>query len=104
LREEVLDRVVALAVEDLGAVVIECTDLVPFASAIQERLGVPVFDIVTLTEMIRAVSAREPYRVPPAALVTPPVSTGSGHVREAGPVGEDHRLDAVAQVEFGQDA
>ncbi len=54
LRDEVLAEVDALAAAhpDLGALIIECTDLVPFAYAIQDRLGVPVFDIVTLTEMV----------------------------------------------------
>jgi Asp/Glu/hydantoin racemase len=33
-------------------VIIECTDLAPFADDIRDRLGVPVFDIVTLTEMV----------------------------------------------------
>lgn len=36
----------------IGALVIECTDLAPYASAIQELTGLPVFDIVTLTEMV----------------------------------------------------
>ena len=45
---------------DLGALVIECTDLVPFAHAIQARLGVPVFDIVTLTEMVHQSLTRRP--------------------------------------------
>ncbi|MEU6999760.1 aspartate/glutamate racemase family protein [Nonomuraea sp. NPDC046570] len=54
LEREVLGQVDRLAREnpDLGALVIECTDLVPFARAIQSRLGLPVFDIVTLTEMV----------------------------------------------------
>ena len=37
---------------DMGALVIECTDLPPFAHLIQEKIGVPVFDIVTLTRMV----------------------------------------------------
>src|ERR1044072_7987254 len=49
LEREVLGVVDRLATEhaDLGALVIECTDLVPFAHAIQARLGLPVFSIVT---------------------------------------------------------
>ena len=46
---------------DLGALVIECTDLVPFAQLIQQRLGVPVFDIVTLTTMVHATLCRRRY-------------------------------------------
>jgi hypothetical protein len=47
--------------EDLGALVIECTDLVPFARAIQTRIGLPVFDIVTLTEMVHHTLTRQPF-------------------------------------------
>ncbi|MFF5205591.1 aspartate/glutamate racemase family protein [Streptosporangium sp. NPDC000396] len=54
LGREVLSQAEKLALDnpDMGALVIECTDLVPFAHAIQARIGVPVFDIVTLTEMV----------------------------------------------------
>ncbi|MEO3777544.1 aspartate/glutamate racemase family protein [Micromonospora sp. B11E3] len=63
LEREVLGRVDRLAEThpDLGALVIECTDLVPFAHAIQARLGLPVFDIVTLTNMLHATLTRRPY-------------------------------------------
>jgi hypothetical protein len=49
---------------DIGALVIECTDLVPFAHEIQARVGVPVFDIVTLTEMVHQALIRRPFRRP----------------------------------------
>ncbi|MCZ7474984.1 aspartate/glutamate racemase family protein [Micromonospora sp. WMMC273] len=63
LAAEVDERVdaVAAAHPDLGALVVECTDLVPFAHRIQARLGVPVFDIVTLTTMAYASLTRGPY-------------------------------------------
>ncbi len=64
LEQDVLAEVDELArrTGDLGALVIECTDLPPFAHAIQQRLGVPVFDILTLTEMVHATLSRSPYR------------------------------------------
>ncbi|MCK4966296.1 aspartate/glutamate racemase family protein [bacterium] len=37
---------------DVGAVVLECTDLPPFAAAIRREIGLPVFDIVTLAHMV----------------------------------------------------
>jgi hypothetical protein len=46
---------------DLGALIIECTDLVPFARDIQERAGVPVFDIVTLTNMVYQSLSRQSF-------------------------------------------
>jgi hypothetical protein len=63
LGAEVLAQAELLAKEndDLGALVIECTDLVPFAHLIQARLGVPVFDIVTLTNMVHAGLTRSAY-------------------------------------------
>lgn len=63
LEREVLavaDRLAA-ANADLGALVVECTDLVPFAHAVQARLRLPVFDIVTLTETVHASLTRRPF-------------------------------------------
>jgi hypothetical protein len=69
LEGEVLAEVDRLARDnpDLGALVIECTDLVPFAHAIQARLRVPVFDIVTLTTMVYDGLTRRPYPARPRA-------------------------------------
>jgi hypothetical protein len=61
LGREVLAVVEGLVGEDLGALVIECTDLVPYAHRIQERLGLPVFDIVTLTTMVHQSLTRRPF-------------------------------------------
>lgn len=63
LRGEVIAQAEALASagSDLGAVIIECTDLVPFSRDIQNCLGVPVFDIVTLTEMVHHSLNRQYY-------------------------------------------
>lgn len=38
----------------VGAVVLECTNMPPFASAIQRAINKPVFDIVTLINMVHA--------------------------------------------------
>jgi Asp/Glu/hydantoin racemase len=72
LGHEVLGQAQALARAnpDMGALVLECTDLVPFASAIQEQLRIPVFDIVTLTGLVHASLSRHPFR-PPTARTTP---------------------------------
>ncbi len=51
----------AQANPDLGAFLIECTDLVPFAHRIQESTGLPVFDIVTLTRMVHQSLTRHPF-------------------------------------------
>ena len=64
LEKEVLSVVEVLAQEnsDMGALVIECTDLPPFAHLIQEKIGLPVFDIITLTNMVYQVVVRKSYR------------------------------------------
>ena len=63
LGEEVLAEVEMLAAAhpEMGALVIECTDLPPFAHLIQEKLHLPVFDIVTLTNMVYETLVRTPY-------------------------------------------
>ena len=64
LGQEVL-AVVEMLAEDhpaMGALVIECTDLPPFAHLIQEKIQIPVFDIVTLTNMVYETLVRTPYQ------------------------------------------
>ncbi len=39
---------------DVGAVVLECTNMPPYAAALQAALGVPVFDIYSLVTWLRA--------------------------------------------------
>lgn len=64
LGEEVLAAVEMLAEDhpEMGALVIECTDLPPFAHLIQERIRRPVFDIVTLTNMVYETLVRTPFQ------------------------------------------
>ncbi len=67
LRQEVLAQVRGLVRDNpgTGAILLECTDLVPFAHAIQHLTGLPVFDIVTLTELVHQALTRRPYRARP---------------------------------------
>jgi Asp/Glu/hydantoin racemase len=64
LAQEVLAVVDGLAKDhpEMGALVIECTDLPPFAHLIQEKIHVPVFDIVTLTNMVYETLVRIEYK------------------------------------------
>ena len=50
MREELMDTATSLLNEDLGAIVLECTNLIPFRIDLQNILKVPVFDLVTLIE------------------------------------------------------
>jgi len=54
LRDEVLSVVKELmeGPDDLGAIVLECTDLSPFINDIRDITRLPIFDIVILTKMV----------------------------------------------------
>ena len=55
-REEhvrVARRLVA-AHPDIGAIVLECTNMPPYAAALQEAVGLPVYDVVTMVSWVRA--------------------------------------------------
>jgi hypothetical protein len=56
LRQEAVDAAMALrnSVADLAAIVLECTNLPPFAADIAHAAGVPVYDILTLGHWFHA--------------------------------------------------
>jgi len=39
---------------DIGAIVSECTNLAPFTYDIQERLGMPIYDTVSMVNLFHA--------------------------------------------------
>ncbi|MEA2526782.1 MAG: hypothetical protein QOF73_4009 [Thermomicrobiales bacterium] len=45
----------------VGAIVLECTNMPPFAAAVQRAVNLPVFDIVTLINMVHESITRRPY-------------------------------------------
>lgn len=47
---------------DIGAIVLECTNFPPFAKSIQDVVGLPIFDIITLTNMVYRVVQREAFQ------------------------------------------
>jgi Asp/Glu/hydantoin racemase len=55
-RQDILDagRKLVERHSDVGAVVLECTNMPPYAKALQAELGVPVFDIYSLVTWLRA--------------------------------------------------
>ncbi|WOQ15746.1 aspartate/glutamate racemase family protein [Raineyella sp. W15-4] len=64
--EGVRDEVVALARElcadpAVGAVLLECSDLPPYAAAIQAAVSLPVFDFTTLVRWLRNAVTQRPY-------------------------------------------
>lgn len=46
---------------DVKALLFECVDLPPYAHAVQEAVGLPVFDMVTLIDYFRSALARNRY-------------------------------------------
>jgi Asp/Glu/hydantoin racemase len=46
---------------EVGGIVLECTNMSPYAKAIQEETGSPVFDIVTLTELVHSSLVKKDY-------------------------------------------
>ena len=63
VESEVVEVAVAFAHAhpEVGALVLECTDMPPFANQIQQKTGLPVFDLSTLTNMVGEVVNRQPY-------------------------------------------
>lgn len=47
--------------ESIGALVIECSTLPPFAPAIQEATNLPIFDFTTLTNLVQETVRRQPF-------------------------------------------
>ncbi len=46
---------------DIGAIVLECTNMPPFARAIQQKTGLPVFDIITLIKYVHGALVSPQY-------------------------------------------
>jgi hypothetical protein len=57
------DAALALVREhpDVGAIVLECTNMAPYAHVVQEVTGLPVFDVQTLTNFVYEATHRAPY-------------------------------------------
>jgi hypothetical protein len=46
---------------DIGAILLECSDMPPYAWAIQKAVGLPVFDFVTLINWVHYAVLRRPF-------------------------------------------
>jgi hypothetical protein len=46
---------------NLGAIVLECSVLPPYAKAVQDETGLPVFDFVTMIDYFYEGTHRRPY-------------------------------------------
>lgn len=63
LRKETLQSASELVERhpEMGALVVECTDLAPFSREIQATVGCPVFDAITLAELAYKAAQRPSY-------------------------------------------
>ncbi|MGI9387712.1 MAG: aspartate/glutamate racemase family protein [Methyloligellaceae bacterium] len=48
--------------KDVGAIVLECTDMPPYAHALQKATNLPIFDLTTLASMVHDAVLRTEYR------------------------------------------
>lgn len=46
---------------DIGALLLECSNLPPYAAAIERATGRPVFDFITMIDYVRAACRRRPF-------------------------------------------
>lgn len=64
IETEVLAATEALLAQnpEIGAIVLECTDLPPYAHMIQKQVQRPVYDIITLSKMVHEAVLQRPYQ------------------------------------------
>ena len=63
IRQEVIDAAKKLVQDNpsIGAILLECSDMPPYASAIQAAVGLPVFDFITLINYLQNAVMQHPY-------------------------------------------
>ncbi|MDR2075576.1 MAG: aspartate/glutamate racemase family protein [Desulfovibrio sp.] len=62
-RKEVVQCAQELVLEnpDIGAIVLECSDMPPYAASVQRAVGLPVFDFITLIRWLHNATTQRPY-------------------------------------------
>lgn len=63
VRQEVVSKAEELVREnpDVGAILLECSDMPPYAYAVQAATGLPVFDFITLIKWLHSGVCQKPY-------------------------------------------
>lgn len=56
-----LAKAMAAAHPALGAILLECSMLPPYAHAVQKAVGLPVFDFITMIDHVYAATHQQPY-------------------------------------------
>lgn len=62
-RADVVGKAIEAVTEndDIAAILLECSDMPPYAAAIQKEVGLPVFDFITLIRWLHSSVAQRPY-------------------------------------------
>ena len=47
---------------DIAAIVLECSDLPPYAAAVQAAVNRPVFDFITMIQYVHSTLVRRPFQ------------------------------------------
>lgn len=63
VREEVVNAALELVRDnpDIGAILLECSDLPPYAADIQRAVGLPVYDFITMIRWAHMATTQRPY-------------------------------------------
>ena len=63
VRNDVVNAAVKMVMEnpDIGAILLECSDMPPYASEVQKATGRPVFDFITLINWMENAVQQRPY-------------------------------------------
>ena len=63
LRQELIDLTKNLLKNEpnIGAILLECSDMPPYAAAIQREVALPVYDYITMIKYIHSVVAQRPF-------------------------------------------
>jgi Asp/Glu/hydantoin racemase len=64
IQQEVVDvtRQMICKDPDIGAIVLECSDLPPYAAAVQAAVNLPVFDFITMIQYVHSALVRKPFQ------------------------------------------
>lgn len=63
LEREIVQTAVSMVQQhgNVGAILLECSDMPPYSAAVQRATGLPVFDFVTMIRYAHSVVAQRPY-------------------------------------------
>jgi len=63
VKKEVTSKTVDMVKEngDIGAILLECSDIPPYAAYIQRAVGLPVFDFITMIKWLHYATTQRPY-------------------------------------------